>query len=607
MMGVGRNEALFDWIASVALVTTPSRIVVCDGSDAEIAELEAKMVADGSLIPLDPVKFPHSFLHRSHPSDVARTEQLTFICSESPEDAGPTNNWMSPEEARARVWPLFSGCMAGRTMYVVPYVMGPVASPFSRVGVEITDSPYVVANLRIMTRMGAIALRKLGDSSDFVRGIHSLGDLSPDRRFICHFPETATIWSIGSGYGGNALLSKKCHALRLASVQARNEGWLAEHMLVVGITDPRGDTTYFAAAFPSGCGKTNLAMLVPSLPGYKVETIGDDIAWMHVGSDGRLWAINPEAGMFGIAPGTNMKTNPNAMSAVAGNTIFTNVALGPDMTPWWEGIGRDRVDGILDWRGRARSAEPGGNEDPLAHPNARYTASARQCPSVGEGIENPAGVPISGIIFGGRRKRVAPLVFEATTFVHGVYLGATLVSETTAAATGQRGVARHDPMAMVPFCGYNMADYFRHWLDIGKRLSDPPRLFHVNWFRTDDDGAMLWPGYGENIRVLEWMIGRIRGRAAARTTLLGLVPPPGGIDVSGLALSDETYDELFEIDADAWALEAEEQGRFLAQFGARLPDALVREHAALVKRIAAARSSPYFPEQRREARRAASS
>jgi phosphoenolpyruvate carboxykinase (GTP) len=590
-MSLRPNVALFEWIESIARVTTPSRVVVCDGSDDELAGLEAEMVASGSLIPLDAAKFPHSFLHRSHPSDVARTEQLTFICSESREDAGPTNNWMSPEEARTRVWPLFSKCMTGRTMYVVPYVMGPVASPFSRVGVEITDSPYVVANLRIMTRMGIVALRKLGDGTSFVRGVHSLGDLSPDRRFICHFPETDTIWSIGSGYGGNALLSKKCHALRLASVQAHSEGWLAEHMLVVGITDPRGRTTYFAAAFPSGCGKTNLAMLVPSKSGYEVETIGDDIAWMRVGSDGRLWAINPEAGMFGIAPGTNTKTNPNALRAVSRDTIFTNVALRPDMTPWWEGIGEPAAPGTLDWQGRPSSPD---RKEPLAHPNARYTAAAGHCPSVRQGIHSPGGVPISGIIFGGRRARLAPLVFEATSFAHGVYVGATLVSETTAAATGKVGVARHDPMAMLPFCGYHMGDYFSHWLDVGKRLAHPPRFFHVNWFRTDPEGQFIWPGYSENIRVLEWMIGRIHGDADARSTFLGHLPTPAGIDLSGLAMPSDAYEELFEIDGDAWALEAEDQMRFLDQFGSRLPDALVREHAALVRRINSARSGSFF-------------
>jgi phosphoenolpyruvate carboxykinase (GTP) len=599
--GVQSNDALFEWIESIAHVTTPARVVLCDGSPEEMADLEGGMLDDGSLIPLDPAQFPHSFLHRSHPSDVARTEQLTFICSESRKDAGPTNNWMSPAEARSRVWPLFAQCMAGRTMYVVPYVMGPVASPFSRVGVEITDSPYVALNLRIMTRMGAIALRKLGDSTDFVRGVHSLGDLSPERRFICHFPESATIWSIGSGYGGNALLSKKCHALRIASVQARNEGWLAEHMLIVGITDPRGRTTYFAAAFPSGCGKTNLAMLVPSLPGYRVETIGDDIAWLRVGSDGRLWAINPEAGMFGIAAGTNMTTNPNAMRAVRRDTIFTNVALRPDGTPWWEGIGEPPPEGTADWHGRIPKAQA---KDPFAHPNARYTVPARQCPSVGDGIEDPRGVPISGIIFGGRRARLAPLVFESTSFAHGVYLGATLVSETTAAATGATGVARHDPMAMLPFCGYHMADYFRHWLDVGKRLSRPPRMFHVNWFRSDGEGSFLWPGYGENIRVLEWMIARIHGDADARSTLLGWVPTPSGLDMSGLGMVDGTYDELFEIDAAAWKAEADEQVQFLQQFGPRLPDALLREHAALEKRIGTVRSSS-FVRGRRSTPRAA--
>jgi phosphoenolpyruvate carboxykinase (GTP) len=584
-MGEPLPEALRDWVGSVAGVTRPDRVVLCDGSDDEIRALESQMLVDGTFIPLDETKFPHCFLHRSNPSDVARTEQLTFICSESPYDAGPTNNWMSPDEARSRVWPLFEGAMKGRTMYVVPYLMGPASSPFSRVGVELTDSPYVVANMRIMTRMGKVALASLAAGAPFVKGIHSLGDLSPDRRFICHFPETRTIWSVGSGYGGNALLAKKCHALRLASVEARDEGWLAEHMLIVGITDPRGRTTYFGAAFPSGCGKTNLAMLIPSLPGYKVETVGDDIAWMHIGGDGRLWAINPEAGMFGIAPGTNDKTNPNAMRALRHDAIFTNVGLTPDRTPWWEGMSSEPPSGTIDWRGNA------GRDGQRAHPNARYTVSAKQCPSVGDAIEHPAGVPISGIIFGGRRSKVSPLVVEATNFTHGVYLGVTMISETTSAATGTAGVPRHDPMAMLPFCGYNMADYFRHWLDVGSQLKRPPRVFHVNWFRTGSDGHVLWPGYGENIRVLGWMIDRIHGEARARSTWLGNMPEREGLDFTGLDLTDHDIDELFTIDPDTWLEETDRHEKLLAQFGSRMPDELIDEHAALVARIRAARQT----------------
>jgi phosphoenolpyruvate carboxykinase (GTP) len=586
-----QNEFLDSWVKSIAAVTTPDNVVICDGSSEEIRALETKMVADGTFIELNGSKYPHSFLHRSHPSDVARTEQLTFICSEKKDDAGPTNNWMSPDEATSRVWPLFSKCMAGRTMYVVPYLMGPPDSPNARVGVEITDSAYVVANLRVMTRMGDVALRRLGTSANFVKGLHSLGDLSPERRFICHFPETRTVWSIGSGYGGNALLAKKCHALRLASVEARDEGWLAEHMLIVGITDPKGRTTYLAAAFPSGCGKTNLAMLIPSLPGYKVETIGDDICWMHVGSDGRLRAINPEAGMFGIAVGTSMKTNPNAMRAVGHDAIFTNVAVTPEGTPWWEGMDPANprgVAGMTDWRGRVVGPD---RTEPAAHPNARYTVSLRQCPSVGAGMDEPAGVPISGIIFGGRRAKKAPLVFEATSFAHGVYVGATMVSETTAAATGATGIPRHDPMAMLPFCGYNVGDYFKHWLEMGPKLKHPPKIFHVNWFRQGKNGSFLWPGFGENIRVMQWMIDRIHGDTDARSTLLGYVPTKTGINLNGLDMGGAGYDDLFDVDAEAWAEEAESHLKFLRIFGSRLPEALVQEQGALVRRVAEARAS----------------
>lgn len=577
-----QNEALFAWVDEIRAVTAPDDVVFCDGSEAEASALEAKMLADGTFIRLNEDAFPHSFLHRSDPHDVARTEQVTFICSEREEDAGPTNHWMSPLEAKRRVWPLFQGAMRGRTMYVVPYLMGPVHSPYSRVGVEITDSPYVVANMRLMTRMGDVALQHLGSAKDFVRGVHSLGDLRPDHRYICHFPASRTIWSIGSGYGGNALLGKKCHALRLASIQGKDEGWLAEHMLILALTDPSGQTTYIAAAFPSQCGKTNLAMLVPTLPGYQVETIGDDIAWMHVGPDGRLWAINPEAGIFGVAPGTSMRTNPNAMHALLHDAIFTNVALRKDRTPYWEGMGDEAPDECIDWKGEAHLR---GSPEKAAHPNARFTVRAHQCPSVGAQIDEKSGVPISAILFGGRRARVAPLVFEADSFTHGVYLGATMVSETTAAATGVVGVPRHDPMAMLPFCGYNMADYFAHWLSVGERLTAPPRIFHTNWFRTGASGAMLWPGYGDNVRVLQWIVDRVRGTGSARATVLGAVPAEHAIDTGGLSLSEEAMEELLAVDPRAWRAEAEENRKFFEQFGSRLPEALWREHEALVMRI----------------------
>ena len=581
-----KNEVLESWVKSVAEVTTPDEVVWCDGSDAEMAALEAQMLADGTFIELNPTKYPHSFLHRSNPNDVARTEHLTFICSAKKEDAGPTNNWMSPDEANERVWPLFKGAMKGRKMYVVPYLMGPVGSAYSRVGVELTDSPYVVANMRIMTRMGKVALEHLGTSDDFVKGVHSLGDLSPERRFICHFPETRTIWSIGSGYGGNALLGKKCHALRLASVQARDEGWLAEHMLILGLTDPNGNKTYIAAAFPSACGKTNLAMLVPSLPGWKVETVGDDIAWMHVGEDGRLWAINPEAGMFGVAPGTSMKTNPNAMRSLTRDVIFTNVALTKDKTPWWEGFDGEVPEELTDWQGRPWKK---GSPEKAAHPNSRFTVSAKQCPSVGSDIENPKGVPISAILFGGRRAKLAPLVFESQSWEHGVYLGATMVSETTAAATGAVGVPRHDPMAMLPFCGYNMADYFGHWLRVGKGLKNPPKIFYVNWFRTGDDGKFLWPGFGDNVRVLKWMIERIAGKADANATVIGNVPTSDSLDLSGLSIDSKQLEQLLSVDPAAWDEESNSHKAFLEKFGDKMPAELWQQYEAFKARIAKSR------------------
>jgi phosphoenolpyruvate carboxykinase (GTP) len=578
-----KPAALEKWVLAVAAHTRPSRIHWCDGTEGEIRGLEERMVGDGTMIRLQPDRFPRCYLHRSDPSDVSRTEQSTFICCADPSDAGPTNNWMSHKDAERKVWPLFSGCMHNRTMYVVPYLMGPVGSRYSRVGVQVTDSPYVVANLRIMTRMGRVALEQLGEATDFVRGVHSLGDLSPDRRYIVHFPSIGAIWSIGSGYGGNALLSKKCHALRVASAQARQEGWLAEHMLIVGLTPPQGAKHYIAAAFPSACGKTNLAMLVSSLPGWTVETVGDDIAWMHVGEDGRLWAINPEAGMFGVAPGTSMTTNPNAMRALSHDVIFTNVALRDDGTPWWEGMGEPPGASVTDWRGRRWAP---GSPEPAAHPNARFTVAATQCPSTGASMLDPRGVPISAILFGGRRAEMAPLALEARDWRHGVYLGATMVSETTAAATGQVGVARRDPMAMLPFCGYNMGDYFRHWLGMGRVLKKPPRIYQVNWFRVGADGKYLWPGFGDNIRVLDWILRRVEGCGEGRETPLGFVPSERALDLRGLDLSGDRLARLLAVDPGAWIQEATSSRDFLRTFGDRLPEGLLRQHRALAKRLA---------------------
>jgi phosphoenolpyruvate carboxykinase (GTP) len=582
------NQALRNWVHATASYTQPARVHWCDGSEEERVAIERAMVASRSLLELGSDIHPRSFLHRTDPSDVARTEQLTFICTSRQEEVGPTNNWMSGKDAQARVWPLFAGAMKGRTMYVVPYLMGPVGSPYSRVGVEITDSPYVVLNLRIMTRMGRRALAQLGTSEQFVRGMHSLGDLSPDKRFIVHFPDAQEIWSIGSGYGGNALLSKKCHALRIASVQAKNEGWLAEHMLVLGVTSPEGHTHYVAAAFPSACGKTNLAMLVPNLPGWKIDTVGDDICWMHPGEDGRLWAINPESGMFGVAPGTSLQTNSNAMRALTHDAIFTNVALRSRGRVWWEGMSQLAEGEVLDdWRGDpwTRSAANG----PAAHPNARFTVALGQCPSASGTFDSAHGVPISAIIFGGRRAKLAPLVYETRDWRHGVYVGATMVSETTAAASGSVGVVRNDPMAMLPFCGYNMADYFAHWLAIGKSLSRPPKIFHVNWFRAGDGGRLLWPGFGDNIRVLKWILDRVEGRTAAREVAIGLLPHEKDIDISGMDLPQPRLGELLNLDTAAWKNEASRSLEFLGQFGERLPEDLLTEHRLLVQRLQACR------------------
>ena len=581
-----RSDALNDWVAEVARLTRPDAIHWCDGSDAENAALIRAMQADGTLLPLNPETNPGSWLHRSHPDDVARVEHLTFVCTAQADDAGPNNHWMAPADAHAKMDALFDGCMRGRTLYVVPYCMGPIDSPLSRCGVEITDSPYVVANMRIMTRMGAAALSRIERGDSFVKGLHSIGELDPDRRFIMHFPEELTIKSYGSGYGGNALLGKKCHALRIASHQARSEGWLAEHMLILGIENPQGETHYIAAAFPSACGKTNLAMLIPPegyrQDGWKVWTIGDDICWMRPGDDGRLYAINPEAGFFGVAPGTSATSNPNALATIGRDTIFTNVGVTADNRPWWEGLGGGEP--VIDWRGRdydfSRAAELG----PAAHPNARFTVSAKQCPSYSPMAEDPRGVPISAIVFGGRRASLVPLVFEARDWTHGVLVGAAMGSETTAAATGAVGVMRRDPMAMKPFCGYNFADYFAHWLSFDHGGAKLPKVFHVNWFRKGADGKFLWPGFGDNLRVLEWMIGRVKGEAGAVETPIGALPTPEDLNLDGVQLGDEARARLFGFDADGWRAEFASIGEYLDEYGPRMPQALKDEQ----QRIAAA-------------------
>ncbi len=567
------NQKLNDWVKAVANLTRPDHIHWCTGDQAEYDHLVAEMLQSSDLIELNQQTHPGSYLHLSDPGDVARVEHLTFICTSNPGDAGPNNQWMAPVEAKAKMEALFSGCMKGRTMYVIPYCMGPIDSPHSRCGVEITDSPYVVANMRIMTRMGQSALERIDREGNFVRGTHSIGELDPERRFIMHFPEDLMILSYGSGYGGNALLGKKCHALRIASYQARTEGWLAEHMLIVGVENPQGETHYIAAAFPSACGKTNLAMLIPpaEYEGWKIWTVGDDICWMHPGVDGRLWAINPEAGFFGVAPGTGADTNPNALAMLNHNCIFTNVAQTADGQPWWEG--KDDEIPVKDWQGR--DYHPGSG--PAAHPNSRFTAAISQCASYSEQTEAPQGVPISAIVFGGRRERLVPLVMESNSWQHGVLLGASMASETTAAATGAVGVVRRDPMAMKPFCGYNFADYWQHWLDMGKRIEQPPKIFHVNWFRKDEHGKFMWPGFCENMRVLEWIIERCKGNKAAVSSPIGKMPEPGAINLAGLEVDDATMSGLLEVDASAWSAEIEEIRTYLEGYGERLPTQLLEQ------------------------------
>ena len=579
-----RNKALLDWVRDCAALCQPDRVVWCDGSEGEKERLTKYAVDTGVLIPLNPQKRPGCYLHRSNPNDVARVEHLTFICTKTKDAAGPTNNWMAPEEAYGKLTKLFDGSMKGRTLYVIPYVMGPIGSPLAKVGIEITDSVYVVLNMRIMTRMGKAALDMLGDSGDFNRGLHCTGDINPERRFICHFPEDNTIWSFGSGYGGNALLGKKCLALRIGSFLGKDEGWFAEHMLILGVESPDGHMTYVTGAFPSACGKTNFAMMIPPkrFAGWKVWTVGDDIAWMRVGKDGRLWAVNPENGYFGVAPGTNFASNPNAMRTIAKDTIFTNVGLTKDGDVWWEGMDGEVPDELTDWQGRPWKK---GSTEKAAHPNARFTAPMTNNPVLSKHANDPDGVPISAIIFGGRRATTVPLVLQSFNWAHGVFLGSTLGSETTAAATGKVGVVRRDPMAMLPFAGYNMGQYLQHWLDMQEKIPYPPKLFQVNWFRKGKDGKFLWPGFGENMRVLKWIVDRAHVRVGGQETPFGWVPKAGDLDLSGLDIPAEKVDEATHIDPAEWKQELTEEGEFFEMLGKASPETLQLQRKLLLSRL----------------------
>jgi len=583
---ITQNPHLTKWVAEMAELCKPDKIVFCDGSEEEKRRLTDEAVEKGILIPLNQEKLPGCYLHRSNPNDVARVEQLTFICTPSKDQAGPTNNWMAPIDAYKKLGALFEGSMKGRTMYVVPYVMGPLGSPGSKIGVELTDSIYVVLNMRIMARMGRKALDMLGNGNDFNRGLHSTLDCNPDRRFICHFPQDNTIWSIGSGYGGNVLLGKKCLALRIGSYLGKTEGWLAEHMLILGIESPEGEMTYVAAAFPSACGKTNFAMMIPPdrFKGYKIWTVGDDIAWMRVGEDGRLRAINPEAGYFGVAPGTSMKSNPNAMKTIAKDTIYTNVAMTKEGDVWWEGKDGEIPEELTDWKGNPWTKK--GSTEKAAHPNSRFTAPMTNNPALSRFAEDPEGVPISAIIFGGRRATTIPLVIQAFNWTHGVFFGATLGSETTAAATGQVGVVRRDPFAMLPFCGYNMGDYFAHWLEMQAEITNPPKVFMVNWFRRNkENGKFLWPGFGENMRVLKWIADRARLRVGGQETPFGWVPKADDLDLSGLDIDADQVDEACSVDLDEWKTELESSEEFFNQFGEHMPESLPLQRKMFLARI----------------------
>lgn len=577
------NSHLLQWVREAAALCGPERIHWCDGSDDERRALEDLAVAEGILEKLNPTRHPGSFYHRSKPNDVARTEQLTFICTQAAEDAGPLNNWMDPKEAYRKCADIARGSMQGRTLYVVPFIMGPARSPFSKIGVQLTDSVYVALSMRIMTRMGRVALEHLGKSAHFTRCFHAMAELDETKRLVCHFPEDNAVWSVGSAYGGNALLGKKCLALRIGSFLGRREGWMAEHMLILGIRTPQGKLHYVCAAFPSQCGKTNLAMIQPppSMKGYETFTVGDDIAWLRVGPDGRLWAVNPEAGFFGVAPGTGPSTNPVALATVQKNTIFTNVALTPDRNVWWEGLG-DPPAQATDWRGNPWTPA---SKEKAAHPNSRFTAPTSQCPTLSPEWENPQGVPISAIIFGGRRAHVDPLVYETFDWTHGVYTGATMGSETTAAATGKVGVVRRDPMAMRPFIGYHAGDYFRHWLDMGRRAAKPPKIFHVNWFEVNDSGKVIWPGFGENLRALDWILRRVDGTVDAERTPIGYLPRPQDLNLEGLKIGAQELRSLLDIERDGWLAEVTDQTLFFDQIGKRLPPELLQEQKNLKARL----------------------
>ena len=581
---VPANLHVQKWVKDVASLCQPDEVFWCEGSEEEKEELTRIAFKCGDLIPLNQEKLPGCYLHRSALNDVARTENLTFVCTPTQEEAGPNNNWMAPAESYDKLSKIYAGSMHGRTLYVIPFLMGARGSSFSKVGIQVTDSVYVVLNMRIMTRMGKVALDHLGDSDDFTRCLHSKAELDIERRFICHYPQDNTIWSVGSGYGGNALLAKKCLALRIASKLGQQEGWLAEHMLIVGVESPDGEITYICGAFPSACGKTNLAMLVPpeSMKGWKIHTIGDDISWLRVGQDGRLWAVNPEAGCFGVAPGTGSNTNRNAMRTITRDTIFTNVALRPDGTVWWEGHDDPVPYNAQDWRGKPWDPEGG---HPAAHPNARFTVSIKQCPSYSPEWEKPEGVPISAMLFGARRQKMIPLVYQSFNWQHGTFLGATLASETTAAATGAVGVVRRDPMAMLPFCGYNMGDYWGHWLAMGKRATNPPKIFRVNFFQRNERGRFLWPGFGENLRILRWIIERCKGGGQANETPIGYVPKASSLSGEGLEISKADVDQLVAIDREGWKNNLKSQSEYFDKFGDHLPAGIKEEHRSLAGRL----------------------